>query len=65
MSKFDKLPLTRQGVRNLDTVGRRPEHRRLPRIETCPPHVPTGTSEWVSTQGRFMQRCRICKKLEA
>lgn len=63
--KFDKLPKTRQGVRNLDFVGIRP--RTTPKRTTCPPHIPTGTWERAAgvagDYGTLVQRCRACKQI--
>jgi len=39
MGKIDKLPLTRQGVRDLNSLGT-PVRQTLRKRWTCPPHLP-------------------------
>lgn len=57
--------LTRQGVRNLDSVGARP--RMTPKHTLCPPHIPSGTWErapgGAGDFGTLVRRCRACKKV--
>ena len=61
MSKtdFDKLPITRQGVRNLNNVGA-PVRQALRRRRTCPPHLP---GDWETDKYGFTRilRCRLCR----
>lgn len=65
MTKFDKLPHTRQGVRNLDSIGARAPKR--PPHTLCPPHIPSGTWERAPGPagdfGTLVRRCRACKKV--
>jgi hypothetical protein len=54
------LPLTRQGVRNLDGLG--PKHPPRRGLNACPPHWPEEKME--NTDGGYMlvTRCRLCKQ---
>lgn len=59
---MNDVPLTRQGVRNLDKLG--PKPLRIRRAsDACPPHLPAEQWERDETGFLLIRRCRLCKTI--